>query len=412
MASLLSLLFIFSAVPATQSLEDASAASARAHTVRLLRRRKPREQSETMSLKAKFFNKSDHASEYFGVVSIGSPPQDFHVVFDTGSGNLWVPSTQCDDAACTKHNRFNSSSSTSAVDVAFSSKPDTAVGDDGDRDVVNMAYGTGEVSGIIVKDRVCVGKICAQVDFVASTEESEAPFKEALNDGILGLGLPQLSETPRFNVFDCMIREKKLKADLFSVFLGASNDEDSEITFGETKPERMASDLFWAPLTKPGYWQVAIDDVAIRNEKQKLCSKGCQVIVDTGTSLLAGPPAIVNDLIDRLNVESDCSNYKNLPNLGFAIGGHILNLEPEDYVDRNGKDCSVSIMTQDSPDVPLFIFGDPFLRKFYTVFDSGNSRVGFAVARHKNTDKKKTRTMLIDLGRKYASNARVSLRAR
>jgi len=342
-----------------------------------------------------------HASEYYGRISIGTPPQEFLVVFDTGSGNLLIPSRMCTEEACMSHKRFDASKSTSAKDMAFADQPDKEVDSDGDRDVVTVTFGTGEITGVFIKDNICMGSICTRGTFVAATEESDEPFSVAPFDGIFGLSLPQMSEAPHFNILDCMIQDKVLKSNVFAVFLGAFDAEDSEITFGDVRLKRMASQMFWVPVSDPGYWQVEMEDITIKNEPLHLCHGRCQVAVDTGTSLMAGPGDIMNSLIDKLNVSSDCSNYHALPDLGFVVGNHILNLKPEDYVEKGeGKEgCSIALMTLDIPPPkgPLFIFGDPFLRKYYTAYDRQHLKVGFALAAHPNVNRKQ-QTMLIELG--------------
>jgi hypothetical protein len=379
-------------------------APTRSHSIKL-HRRQPLSFAQRATLRrthrkrVKGDDDSVHASEYYGKITIGNPPQEFMVVFDTGSGNLLIPSKQCTDEACTSHKRFDAFKSNTAVDIAFADEPDKPVNKGGDRDVVTITFGTGEISGVFIKDNICVGAICTHGNFVVATEESDEPFSLVPFDGIFGLSLPQMSEGPHFNVLDCMIRDQVLKSNLFSVFFGAADAEESEISFGEYKSERMASELFWVPVTTPGYWQVAMEDITIHNKRQSLCHGNCQVAVDTGTSLMAGPSDVINAITQKLHVKSDCSNYKQLPDLGFIVGSHILNLKPEDYVDKGDDGCSVALMTLDIPPPkgPLFIFGDPFLRKFYTVYDREQLKVGFALAAHPNVDRHK-QTMLIDLG--------------
>ena len=53
--------------------------------------------------------------------------------------------------------------------------------------MVTITFGTGETSGVFVKDNICVGDICAKGNFVASTSESDEPFSLVPFDGILGL---------------------------------------------------------------------------------------------------------------------------------------------------------------------------------------------------------------------------------
>merc|ERR1719265_2909976 len=89
-------------------------------------------------------------------------------------------------------------------------------------------------------------------------------------------------------------------------------------------------------------------------------------------------------LSSKVGAKDDCSNFGALPRLGFQIGDRVLNLKPDDYMDSATNDCSFSLMALDVPPPkgPLFIFGDPFLRRFVTIYDRQNARVGFAVAKH------------------------------
>merc|ERR1719301_2824 len=208
-----------------------------------------------------------------------------------------------------------------------------------------------------------------------------------------------MSQGPAFSLMDHLVKSKTLRQSLFSVFLSDSEMESSEITFGAIKDEHMVTPMFWQPVARDsGYWQVQIEDITINNKKQTLCND-CQVAVDTGTSQLAGPTDVIQELSKRLNVKNDCSNYKDLPDLGFVMGDNILNLKPQDYVDKGPDGCEVSLMPLDvpPPNGPLFIFGDPFLRKYYTAYDSANKRVGFATARHMDMSEETAATLLVSV---------------
>mmetsp|Transcript_20684 Transcript_20684/g.45387 ORF Transcript_20684/g.45387 Transcript_20684/m.45387 type:complete len:434 (+) Transcript_20684:62-1363(+) len=336
-----------------------------------------------------------HKTAYYGNIEVGTPKQTFTVVFDTGSGNLMIPSTFCQSRACTMHRRFNRRASTTAEDIDADGAPAKK---GGARDQITVTFGTGEIGGVFMRDDVCIGSLCTSVHFVGATDETEDPFTSFNFDGVLGLALPQMAQGPEFSIMDLLTKGKALRKPLFSVFLSDSEMENSEITFGDIKEEHMSSEMFWVPVSRStGYWQVQIKDIAINNKLQSLCAD-CQVAVDTGTSQLAGPTDVINDLSSRLNVKPDCSNYHELPDLGFAIGEHILNLKPADYVDK-GDSCEVSLMQLDvpPPNGPLFIFGDPFLRKYYTSYDRANERVGFATARHAGHED--TSMLLVSLNR-------------
>jgi len=135
------------------------------------------------------------------------------------------------------------------------------------------------------------------------------------------------------------------------------------------------------------YWLIKSSGIKVGGTSATSCGfLGCQMVVDTGTSVIAGPVDATNALIAKVgNVSEDCSNVQSLPTLTFTFAGKDFDLGPDFYVikakDDSGKDvCQLGIQGVNAG-APIWILGDPFLRKYYTVWDAESNRVGFATAK-------------------------------
>eukprot|EP00403_Amphidinium_massartii_P034470 CAMPEP_0178437976 /NCGR_PEP_ID=MMETSP0689_2-20121128/35305_1 /TAXON_ID=160604 /ORGANISM="Amphidinium massartii, Strain CS-259" /LENGTH=587 /DNA_ID=CAMNT_0020060265 /DNA_START=84 /DNA_END=1847 /DNA_ORIENTATION=- len=194
-----------------------------------------------------------------------------------------------------------------------------------------------------------------------------------------------------------------------------------------------------------GHWIVGIKRISVNNVTFDFCKEAdeCKAVVDTGTSLLAVPSQAFSDLYRQLKHPASLGHClsdsgEGEPELHIELDGFTIKLGPRDYArmeaekkdlppaatpsnsssnssssDVNGSSsptngeelaaqnaeveqpelqqqppaqlCKPTLMSMDLPaplGPKLFLLGEPVLRKYFSVYDGENMRVGFGLARH------------------------------
>ncbi|XP_006899903.1 PREDICTED: pepsin A-like [Elephantulus edwardii] len=311
--------------------------------------------------------------EYFGTIGIGTPAQEFTVIFDTGSSNLWVPSVYCSSPACSNHNRFNPQASSTYQATS---------------QTVSIAYGTGSMTGILGYDTVQVGGIADtnQIFGLSETEPGSFLYYSPF-DGILGLAYPSIAASGATPVFDNMWNQGLVSQDLFSVYLSSDDQSGSVVMFGGIDSSYYTGSLNWVPLSSEGYWQITVDSITM-NGQPIACSGSCQAIVDTGTSLLSGPTNAIAYIQSYIGASENsngqmaisCSAINSLPDIVFTINGIQYPLPASAYILQNQQGCVSGFQGMNIPTESgeLWILGDVFIRQYFAVFDRANNAVGLA----------------------------------
>lgn len=141
--------------------------------------------------------------QYYGAIYIGTPPQQFTVLFDTGSSNLWIPSINC--ANCDALNYFDGKKSSTYIRNGKS---------------FSIVYGRGQVTGILGKDSVNIsGLLVKNQIFGEATFEPGNVFQNFEFDGILGLGFQTISVDHILPPFFNMINQGVVDQPIFAVWL-------------------------------------------------------------------------------------------------------------------------------------------------------------------------------------------------
>eukprot|EP01006_Ploeotia_vitrea_P011175 TRINITY_DN297_c0_g1_i1.p1 TRINITY_DN297_c0_g1~~TRINITY_DN297_c0_g1_i1.p1 ORF type:complete len:389 (+),score=79.19 TRINITY_DN297_c0_g1_i1:26-1192(+) len=315
-------------------------------------------------------------AQYYGKIGIGTPPQIFRVLFDTGSSNLWVPSEHC--KGCYLHRRYNHAKSSTYK------KNGTAF---------KIRYGSGAADGFLSEDDVTIAGLRAtKITFAEVTEEPGLAFAAAKFDGVMGMAWPKIAVDGVIPVFQDLVLEKLLPAPMFGFWLSSKPNkrgDGGELTLGGADPAHYKGNITWFPLTAETYWQVKLTTLKFKG----ISTGPINAVADTGTSLLALPmetaKAINKDLgctpnpIEKAEcIFETCPDFSTLPDIEIILDNHIFKLTPKDYILKLKTivqtACVSGIMGFEFPNGPLVILGDIFLRANYGLFDVGNKRLGLA----------------------------------
>ena len=316
-------------------------------------------------------------AQYFSEISLGTPAQDFKVVLDTGSSNLWVPSQDCGSIACYLHSKYDHSESSSYK----KNGSDFAI-----------KYGSGSLEGYVSQDTLKIGDLTVKhQDFAEATSEPGLAFAFGRFDGILGLGYDTISVNQMVPPFYNMIDQGLLDEPVFSFYLSDTNNEKAEsvAVFGGVDKDHYTGKMTKIPLRRKAYWEVDLDAITFGDQTAEIDSTGA--ILDTGTSLIALPSTLAELLNKEIGAKKgfngqysvECDKRDELPDLTFTLTGYNFSITAYDYILEVQGSCISAFMGFDIPEPagPLAILGDAFLRKWYSVYDLGDNSVGLAKAK-------------------------------
>lgn len=324
--------------------------------------------------------------QWFGNISVGTPPQVLTVVFDTGSSSLEFASTLC-GAACPQV-KFDSSKSSTFVDGGKTSSITFATGVGVDP-VIGANYQLTLRSG---RDTVSVGGLSATAVSLFLITNQTPKFDIDPFSGIQGMGATAQG------IFAGLISQGL--PSLFSMYLTPKAVDSAELTLGGIDNSKFTGTPIFAslPSGSGSTWQLASPGISVNGKTTSVLKTSRTIIFDSGTSNILFSTNTANAIYALISPDIQpnpnevgtygipCNRIPSLPaNIDITFtsqSGAPFNLtipSSELSVGPFASDptlCQTLINAFDG----LELVGGSLLKHYYSIWDVGNKRLGFAPA--------------------------------
>jgi len=358
---------------------------------------------------------------YLVNVSIGTPPQQFRLIFDTGSSNLAVIAQgngehifQPDRSSTYRPILYGSEECSVCSPPGYLQSPYQCVfqppyaipGTNNCSEAITYGGGSSALSGPLGSDAVCFGDYCVSEQglLAIDTQYPADTYTAGTWQGIAGVCFEYNSCNPTclLPVDESVTNEYNLPS-VLGVCITPTNG--GFIDVGYVNNSRFSGQLQYTPITNQRWYNIQLLDILVGDKSigvpQYLFYTTNDVIgtfVDSGTGVILTNQATYDAIVETFklyfcNVTGVCGNQtifdgcmslksiSDFPNISFKLAGlpgqppFVLPVSAQYYLMQEGSVYCLGLGSAGSVGV---ILGDVFMEQYYVVFDKQNLRLGFA----------------------------------
>ncbi|ORX62252.1 acid protease [Hesseltinella vesiculosa] len=312
--------------------------------------------------------------EYTLPIGLGTPPQYFNLLLDTGSSDLWVVGTGC--VTC-KESKFDETKSSTFEYEGQDSIISYGNQNSGEHVLMKTAYETMTFS-----PNTTVTHQRFDLAYIVTEQVQGSGF-----DGIFGAAFPKLADLPNTVMpTQNLIDQNVTTNPSFGVELNV-NDDGGEVFFGgfnmEYNGEFMMSPIQATNSGDYAFWVINVDSLMVPGTQETIGGPLGPAMIDTGTHNIMLPTAVAESLASYLADEEVTDQYggtffvpcNNQKTVVMSFNGNLLEIPARVFVGQPSPMTGwcYSTFTSSPPSEGVqTILGNVFLKYYYTVFDYSN----------------------------------------